>query len=121
MALTSATRVPKIILLTAATHGANPADVAAAAGLDLALLERADARIPVEVGDALWHEAARATGIEAIGVVAAELVQPGMFDVLDYVIRASGNPAEALERLVRFNRLEHDTSTFRSLRGNDLQ
>jgi AraC-like DNA-binding protein len=105
-------RLARLVLATAQLHGADGAAVAAAAGFELDLLEEPDARIPLAVEDALWREASAATGIEAIGLAAAELVQPGMFDVLDYAVRSSANVEEALLRFIRLNRLEHDTATF---------
>jgi AraC-like DNA-binding protein len=105
-------RLARLILVVVQNHGGDASAVAAAAGLELALLGEADARIPLTVEDALWREASRATGIESIGLAAAELVQPGMFDVLDYAVRSSANVEQALLRLIRLNRLEHDTATF---------
>ena len=35
-----------------------------------------------------------------------------MFDVLDYVTRTAPTARAALERLVRYNRLEHDVAVF---------
>lgn len=105
-------RLARVILATTRLHGGDAEDVAASAGLDLALLGQPDARIATRLEEALWREASRATGIDAIGLAAAALVQPGMFDVLDYAVRSSANVEQALARFIRLNRLEHDAATF---------
>ncbi|HSO36210.1 MAG TPA: AraC family transcriptional regulator ligand-binding domain-containing protein, partial [Labilithrix sp.] len=112
MTLSVSVRLAGVILATARVHGADAGAVAAGAGLDVALLAEPDARITLALEEALWREAARATGIEHIGLAAAELVTPGTFDVLDYAVRSSANAGEALDRLIRLNRLEHDAATF---------
>jgi AraC-like DNA-binding protein len=119
MGLGVSVRLARLILATTRVHGADAAAVAAAAGLDLAVLDGADARLPLKVEEALWREASRATGIDAIGLAAAELVQPGMFDVLDYAVRSSTDVEDALARLIRLNRLEHDAATFVVTRRGD--
>lgn len=105
-------RLARLILATTRVNGADAMQVAAAAGLDVAALDSADARVTSDVEEALWREASRATGVDAIGLAAAALVQPGMFDVLDYAVRSSVNVEAALARLIRLNRLEHDAATF---------
>jgi AraC-like DNA-binding protein len=103
--------------------GAVIVDAAAAAGVVRAELERRtgfasswaadpDARITLEMETALWEEAARATRDGAFGLHAAERLRPGVFDVLDYVVRAAPTVRASWERLVRYNRLVHDDAVF---------
>lgn len=61
---------------------------------------------------ALWEEAAKRTDDTSFGIHTAERLQPGQFDVLDYVIRTAPTPRVAVERVVRYNRLEHDIAVF---------
>jgi AraC-like DNA-binding protein len=82
----------------------------AAAGVDPAAIDDAEARIPHVAALALWHEAARRSGDDAFGIHVAEEIRPGAFDVLDYAIRASATLGEGLERLVRYHRILHDAA-----------
>jgi AraC-like DNA-binding protein len=77
------------------------------------VLEDADARIPHTVLLALWHQAARQSGDNALGIHVAEQLRPGAFDVLDYAIRASSTLGEGLERLTRYHRVLHDAAIVR--------
>src|SRR6476469_7388814 len=103
--------------------GAFIVNAAAAAGVPAAELEKRtgfapswaddpDARIPLEMETALWEESARAARDSAFGLHAAEALQPGVFDVLDYVVRAAPTVRAAWERLARYNRLVHDAAVF---------
>jgi AraC-like DNA-binding protein len=104
--------VGALILQAASTRGAAPAELARAAGFDLAHLDDPDARISLALEERLWSEAERLTGDVAIGLHAAELLQPGAFDVMDYAIRTAPSLRTALDRLVRYNRLIHDVASF---------
>jgi AraC-like DNA-binding protein len=97
-----------LIVKAAAAQGVPPADLQAATGFDPAVAADPDARIPLELETALWEEAARRSGDPAFGLHAAEGLQPGVFEVLDYVFRAAPTLRAALERLSRYNRLLHD-------------
>jgi AraC-like DNA-binding protein len=110
--------------------GAFIVNAAAAAGVSRAALEKRtgfalsraddpDARIPIEMETALWDEAANATGDSAFGLHAAEGLRPGLFDVLDYVVRAAPTVRASLERLARYNRLVHDAAVFTVSEGRD--
>lgn len=101
-----------MIVSAAAARGADPAQLVLATGFEPALAANPDAKISLALEDALWKEAARATGDDAFGLHAAELVQPGMFDVLDYAVRTALTLRVSLERLARYNRLVHDAAVF---------
>lgn len=88
--------------------------VAASMGvrLEVDLPAGPDARIPLALEQALWDEAARRTGDAAFGLHAAELLRPGAFEVLDYAVRTAPTVRAAVQRLVRYNRIVHDTAEF---------
>jgi len=112
-------RIGAMIVHAAAARGADAAALARATGFDPAAAADPDARIPLETENALWDEAARRCGDDAFGLHAAELIRPGMFDVLDYVLRTAPTVRAALERLARYNRLEHDVAVFTILDRGD--
>lgn len=111
-ALTVSARIAAIVLGGVAARGLDPGRLAAQAGFAMALLDDPDARMPLAVEDALWNAAAEACGDPAFGLRLAEAIRPGMFDVLDYVVRTAPTLHAALERLVRYNRLMHDLAEF---------
>lgn len=78
-----------------------------------------DARISLELEETLWNEAARRSEDDAFGLHAAEVVQPGVFDVLDYVVRCAPTLRASLERLARYNRLVHDAAVFTLIERGD--
>lgn len=101
-----------MIVASAQARGVDPAALAAATGFDPKTAADPDARIALETEQLLWHEAAARAGDEAFGVHAAELVRPGVFDVLDYAIRTAPTLRASLERLVRYNRIVHDVAVW---------
>jgi AraC-like DNA-binding protein len=109
-----------MIVRVAADQGVDPAKLAALAGFDPTLADDPDQRISLETETALWDHAARLTGDAAFGVHAAQRIQPGIFDVLDYAIRTAPTLRVSLERLVRYNRLVHDAAVFRLVDEGDL-
>jgi AraC-like DNA-binding protein len=100
------------IVNAAASAGVPRAELETRTGFTSSWAENADARIPLEMETALWEEAARATGDSAFGLHAAEGLRPGVFDVLDYVVRAAPTVRASFERLARYNRLVHDAAVF---------
>lgn len=101
-----------MIVQAAAAQGVDAAELARGVGFDPSRAVDIDARIPLELEERLWDEAARRTSDEAFGLHAAERVKPGAFDVLDYAVRAAPTLRASLERLVRYNRLVHDAAVF---------
>lgn len=101
-----------LVLHVASAAGASAEDLCRATGFDPAAAADPDARIPLVQELALWSEAARLTRDEAFGVHAAEVLRPGAFDVMDYAVRTAPTLRVSLERLVRYNRLVHDTAEF---------
>lgn len=101
-----------MIVNIAKARGVDPAAMREATGFDAASAGDPDARISLEVETALWNEAGMRTDDVAFGLHAAELVQPGAFDVLDYAVRTAPTLRVSLERLVRYNRLVHDAAVW---------
>src|SRR3954454_12559259 len=100
------------IVSAAAAAGVPRAELEKRTGFTLSWADDPDARIPLEMETALWEEAARATRDSAFGLHAAEGLRPGVFDVLDYVVRAAPTVRASWERLARYNRLVHDAAVF---------
>ncbi|HVU52194.1 MAG TPA: AraC family transcriptional regulator [Polyangia bacterium] len=100
------------IVNAAAAAGVSRAALEKRTGFTLSRADDPDARIPIEMETALWEEAASATGDSAFGLHAAEGLRPGVFDVLDYVVRAAPTLRASFERLARYNRLVHDAAVF---------
>jgi len=61
--------------------------------------------------DALWNQAASMSGNEHFGARAAATLEPHHLGAFGYVVAASANVGEAMERLIRFKRLTGDVST----------
>lgn len=105
-------RIGALIVHHAAADGWDPGELLAATGFAPEMAADADARIPLALETKLWDEAARRSGDDAFGLHVAETLRPGVFDVLDYAIRTAPTVRAALERLARYNRLEHDAAVF---------
>ncbi|PKN54010.1 MAG: AraC family transcriptional regulator [Deltaproteobacteria bacterium HGW-Deltaproteobacteria-14] len=112
MAIEMSARIGAMIVGAAALRGADPRALIDAVGFDPATAEDPDARMALTVETALWAEAERQTGDADLGLHTAELLQPGVFDVLDYAVRTAPTLRASLERLARYNRLEHDAAEF---------
>lgn len=113
-------RIGAMIVHAAAAAGVAPKELERATGFDASVAADPDARISLELEEALWTEAARLTGDQDFGLHAAERVQKGAFDVLDYAVRRAPTARAALERLARYNRLEHDAAVFTLSDSADL-
>jgi AraC-like DNA-binding protein len=75
-------------------------------------LEDPDTRVSHRLAIALLEAAARGTGDSALGLHAAERLQPGDFDVLEYVAMSSRTLGEGLATESRYLRLVHDAVEF---------
>lgn len=105
-------RIGAFIVHVAERRGADVAALLRATGFDPSLASDPDARMSLATEEALWNTAAQLCDDDDLGLHAAELITPGMFDVLDYVVRTAPTFRAALERLARFNRIEHDVAEF---------
>ena len=107
-----------MIVYAAVERGADPDALCRAAGFDLKAAQDPDAKISLELEERLWNEAARASGDDALGLHAAQGLKPGAFDVIDYAVRTAPTLRNALDRLVRYNRLVHDAAVFTLKQGD---
>jgi AraC-like DNA-binding protein len=105
-------KIGAMIVGAAVRGGADRGELLARTGFDPSLASDPDTKISLELESALWNEGARLTGDDAFGLHAAEHVEPGAFDVLDYAVRTAPTLRAALERLARYNRLLHDAAVF---------
>ncbi|WP_186001815.1 AraC family transcriptional regulator [Corallococcus sp. Z5C101001] len=112
VAIRVSARIGALIVHAASAAGVAPQALQAATGFDPRSAEDPDARIPLEVENALWSEAERLSGDAQFGLHAAERLRPGTFDVLDYAIRSAPTVRTSLERLARYNRIVHDAAAF---------
>ena len=113
-------RIGAMIVHAAAAGGAPPGALERATGFAASRAADPDARIPLALETALWEEAARLTGDADFGLHSAERLRPGAFDVLDYAIRTAPTPRASLERLARYNRIEHDAAVFTLVERDDV-
>lgn len=105
-------RIASLVVAFAESRGASLSAQLAASGVARSSLADADARIALSVEEAIWSAAAQACSDPQFGLHAAQAIRPGMFHVLDYVVRTAPTMREALLRLARYNRLLHDLATF---------
>lgn len=105
-------RVGAAIVRSAEVLGADPAVLAARAGFDPSRADDPEAVMSSGVEAALWREGASLLNDADFGLHVAELLRPGSFDVLDYVVRNAPTLREAFARWARYNRIEHDVAVF---------
>jgi AraC-like DNA-binding protein len=113
MPIAMSARIGALILQSAAASGADPAALEAETGFIAATALDPDARMSLTTETALWAAGERLSGDRDLGLHTAERLQPGVFDVLDYVVRTAPTLRIAVQRLGRYNRLEHDVAEFR--------
>src|SRR5262249_58003598 len=108
-------RIGAMIVQAAAQAGVDPRELSRATGFDPGRAADPDARIPIDLEETLWEEAARRSGDDDFGLHAAEGLRPGAFDVLDYAVRTAPTARAALERLPPYNRPRHAPARFPAL------
>lgn len=106
------------IIDAAAAHGVEPEALYRAIGLDAAVLEGPDNRIPFAQLVALYERAAEMTGDDDFGLHVGERVDPKLFDVLGYMVVNSPTMGEALNRLVRYHSIWSEGAFFNLDLGN---
>lgn len=112
-----AARIGAMIVNAVAARGVDPRPLCEAAGFDPASAADPRARISLALEQTLWETAAEYTGDPNFGLHTAESLRQGVFDVLDYAVRTAPSFQIALERLVRYSRLEHETAIFQIVSG----
>lgn len=109
-----------MIVYSAAAGGGSVEAMERATGFSSARASDPDARISLALEKALWEEGERQTGDPDFGLHSAERLQPGAFDVLEYAARTAPTARVALERLARYNRIEHDIAVFAIIDRGDV-
>jgi AraC-like DNA-binding protein len=81
------------------------------AGLDPAVVQDPDARLPHAAVIRFWEEAVKVTGDASLALRLAARLRPAAFDALGYVFRTSASLGEGLGRLARYHRFVQDALT----------
>jgi len=81
------------------------------AGLDLAVLDNPDSRIPTEQFNLLWRLAVARSGNPVVGLAAARTPRPESFDVVGYAMMSAPDLRGVLERAVRYVRIISGVAT----------
>ena len=105
------------IIKAAARTGVSADSLCDAAGLEPAALKDSDHRIPFAKIVLLYEKAAELTKDDAFGLHIGENVDPNAFDVLGYSVINSPTFGAALNRVVRYNFIWTNGSTFEVLNG----
>ena len=100
-------------------QGATPGEVLQAAGLEADALTDPNARISVVAMARLWRRAAERVGDPAFGLKASKYIRHTTFHALGTSVLASSTMQEAVERLVRFNRVVSDVATLELTREGE--
>ena len=90
--------------------GHEPSAVFRAAGIDEALLQDPDARVPASVAARWFAHAVELTGDTNLGLHLAQQCELTSVDVHFYAMASSATLGVAYERLCRYQRLIHDTN-----------
>src|SRR5688572_4641509 len=99
MALTVPAHHLRVVLDTAVEKGASAKELSEAIGVELAVLDDPEARVPLEAATYLYNESARRTGDAAFGLHVAERSDFFAFDALGFAISTKNNFREAFEHL----------------------
>lgn len=86
------------------------AELCTRVGVDPAVLKDRDARMAYDAWIEMWRLAAEMTGDPALGILAVENLEPGVFGVIDYVSRCSSTLGEGIERSYRYYPIIHDVA-----------
>jgi hypothetical protein len=93
----------RAILHFCAGRGVDPSTLLSVARIDPTCVEDSGSRIPVEHVSALWAEAQRRTGDEAIALHVSELLPFGANKIVDYLLITSLSAGEGLRRGARYH------------------
>lgn len=73
------------------------------AGIDPAILNSPDMRVPLELGDRLWQIAHDASGDPALGLHVGEQVRPGSFNVVGQLLMTCASLADSIDLAIRYS------------------
>jgi AraC-like DNA-binding protein len=94
-------------------HHLDPGPLLSSVGLPSNALQPPGDRVPYEPALALWERAAEAAGDPAFAIHAAEAIEPGELELVDYLFSTSPTLRDAFTRFAHYARLSVDGSTFR--------
>ncbi|HEY7494597.1 MAG TPA: AraC family transcriptional regulator [Candidatus Tectomicrobia bacterium] len=102
--------IVRSILEDAVKAGGAADALCAAAGLDAALLDDPDARVPFPTHVAFWREVAARSGDAYSGLHSGERFQLPTLGVVGYIAAHAATVGEALQRLMHYSALIHNGS-----------
>ncbi|MCY1004059.1 AraC family transcriptional regulator ligand-binding domain-containing protein [Nannocystis pusilla] len=105
---TACIKAIRICVLGAARFGVSPDELARRLELDPSLLADPHVRVPHALFLRAWEEVPALCGDPSFGLGAAELLRDAPFDVVDYVCAQGPTLRQAIERMLRYQRLHHD-------------
>lgn len=97
--------VGSVVPEVARHYGLNADDLLAAAGITPEQLQQPDALIPFDRVAMLFLQALQASGDPAFGLIVGSMVQPRSYQVLGYAILSCDTLGEAIDRLIRYEKL----------------
>jgi AraC-like DNA-binding protein len=93
------------LVRTLQSRGLDTAALLRRAGLEPAMLQDPNGRVPVRSMSRLWALAVEESGDPCLGLKAAAFIQPATFHGLGMALLASQNLGDALQRSARFSRI----------------
>ncbi|RCR70897.1 AraC family transcriptional regulator [Larkinella punicea] len=91
-----------LILYAARQRGADSSALCQAVGLDPAVLQNPDGRVPIRAVQALWQEAVRVTGEPDLPLQVGELINPLSMGVVSYVMMHCPTLGKAIDKLCHY-------------------
>ncbi len=79
-------------------------------GVPASAFANPDTRFPYRLAMRMLENSVKITGDQALGLHAGEQIEPGDFDVLEYVARSAANLREAIAVMARYFRLLNDAA-----------
>jgi AraC-like DNA-binding protein len=103
----------RLIVRALAARGIDGRALAVQAGLDVAALDRSNARYELPGTKRLWSLAVAATGDASFGLYVSQFARETNFHALGYSVVASRSLKDAFGRMVRYSRIVSDSVRFR--------
>lgn len=117
----SAAYIGSVLPPLLAHYRLDQADVLARAGIDAAQLARADALLPLVDVLRLFLVILEQTGDDGLGFETGRLVQARSYQVLGYALLASADLGQAIQRLLRFEKLAGNLGTAKLTPGDPVR
>ena len=113
-------RVLEPLLLHLKARGHDSSAFLKTHGVDPAIFQDPEGRLPHTVAVSLWPAATRLTNDLDLGLHVAEGIRPGAYGALGYALRTSENFGMSLQRMCRYHRVFHDAAEVQlTLRGEN--